>query len=307
MQPSTSILAAGLVGLAVFVAAPATAQPKPDAAAPAAPSVPPAPPAAATKPIPPMPPQGMPNPPSIERAFEMLDTDHDAVVTLAEALKGVGEHFDSVDQTKDGALDKAEFDSWFGRANPEAAQFFLALHDLDGDGKVTRAEFENPVKKRFALFDRNDDGKVTPEELGFARMLMTGGPAGMLVPPMSPTGPSEPRARTMPPQYMPPPSMPQGYPQGMPQGPMQSPPQGMPQGQMQGYPQGTPPGQMQQLPQFAPLGMPPSPQSLGPAPGVYGPGGQMWNQPVGPLGSGSGSNYPAGNRPLFNPQPLQLR
>ncbi len=249
-------LTAGLFGLTIGLTATAVL-----AAPPAQPAAPADEPAV-------MMPQGMPYAPSIEQVFEMLDADRDSVVTLAEALKGVGQHFDQVDLNKDGTLDKAEFESWFGRANPDAARFFLMLYDIDGDGKVTRAEFENPVKKRFALFDRNDDGKVTPDELRFARMLMSGGPTGLLVPPMAPSGgdaaamPSMAGAPLRPSQPMPP------------------------------YPSAAP--------QFVPQPMPqqPMPQSLVPAPGVYGPGGQMWNQPNGP----GRPMFQGGNGPLFSPQ-----
>ena len=244
---STS-LAAGLLGAALgLVGTPALA-----ASATPAPAAPPSEDAA-----PPAMPQGMPYPPSIEQVFEMLDADRDGIVTLAEALKGVGQHFDQVDQTKDGILDRSEFESWFGRANPDAARFYLALYDIDGDGKVTRAEFENPVKKRFALFDRNDDGKVTPDEVRIARMLMAGGPTALLVPPMAPVADAA-AAAPMPSATGAPP---------MPLRPSQP---------MPAYPNAP-------VPQYLPQGSPqPLPQSLVPPPGVYGPGGQNWNQPSGP-------------------------
>jgi len=250
----------------------------------------------------------MPFQPSVEAVFGLLDADNDGIVTLAEALKGVGEHFDAVDQNKDGVLDKAEFDSWFGRANPDASRFFLMLHDLDGDSKVTRAEFENPVKKRFALFDRNDDGKVTPEEVAFAKLLMQGGPAGLLVPPM-PAAPQE--APPMPPP-MPPQAMPMG--QGAPMGQVM--PQVMPQPVPQVMPQMGPQGmggqglQMapQQMPQFQQYQSAPGPQympqSQGPAPGVYGPGGQPWNP--GRMQGGMPSYQQGGERPMYAPQ-MQMR
>ena len=259
-----------VAGLAILLSAPVMAQPKS-----AAPAAAPAAGAPVAPPIPPM--SGMPQPPSIERVFEMLDTDHDGVVAVAEALKGVGEHFDAVDQNKDGTLEKAEFDSWFGRANQEASRFFLTLYDLDGDGKVTRTEFENPVKKRFALFDRNDDGKVTPEELGFARILMMGGPAGMLVPPMAPSGEAA---------VEPPPAM-RG---AQPIAPAMPPQMG----------QGISPYASAPGPQYMP-------QSSLPAPGVYGPGGQIWNQPIAPTGPGGQSipGYQGVGRPLMMPQPIR--
>jgi Ca2+-binding EF-hand superfamily protein len=255
----STILATGLLGLALGAGGTAALAASPAPAAPAAGD------ASAS-----MMPQGMPYPPTIEQVFEMLDGDHDGVVTLAEALKGIGQHFDMVDQNKDGTLDTGEFESWFGRANPEAARFFLSLYDIDGDGKVTKAEFENPVKKRFALFDRNDDGKVTPDELRFARMLMSGGPTSLLVPPMAPTAAEVPAPAPVA-------KMPLRPSQPMPQYPAASAPQAYPQ-------QAIPPAMQQQMP-----------QSLGPTPGVYGPGGQNWNPSTRPM-------FQGGNNPMYLPQ-----
>jgi hypothetical protein len=105
--------------------------------------------------------------------FDRFDTDKNGTVTVEEVLKTVDARFDQVDTDKNGTVDKAEAEGFFGKfAPPQAAQWFLARHDLDGDGKVTKAEFENPMKKRFALFDRNDDGKVTREELALAGPMM---------------------------------------------------------------------------------------------------------------------------------------
>ena len=105
----------------------------------------------------------------MERMFDRFDADKNGVVTLEEVVKSADARFDQVDTDKSGTVDKAEAEAFFAKfAPPQAAAHFLARHDLDGDGKVTRAEFETPMKKRFALFDRNDDGKVTREELALA-------------------------------------------------------------------------------------------------------------------------------------------
>ncbi|TBW40960.1 hypothetical protein EYW49_02045 [Siculibacillus lacustris] len=114
----------------------------------------------------------------VDRMFDKLDTDKDGAVTLAEAMAFVDARFDKIDTNHDGVIDRAEIDSWVGRRAPKAAEHFLAQHDLDGDGKVTKAEFEKPAKKLFALFDRNDDGKVTKDELEKAHAAMPHGPMG---------------------------------------------------------------------------------------------------------------------------------
>ncbi len=105
----------------------------------------------------------------MERMFTRFDANKDGTVTLEEFLAGAGTRFTEIDADKSGVVEKTEVETWFGRfAPPQAAAHFLGRHDIDGDGKVTKAEFENPLKKRFALFDRNDDGKVNHEELALA-------------------------------------------------------------------------------------------------------------------------------------------
>jgi Ca2+-binding EF-hand superfamily protein len=105
----------------------------------------------------------------LEKMFERFDTNKDGVVTLDEVVAFADAQFDKIDTNHDGVLDKTEIESWIGRRAPaEAVAHFIAVHDLDGDGKITKAEWEKPMKKRFALYDRNDDGKITKEEAALA-------------------------------------------------------------------------------------------------------------------------------------------
>jgi Ca2+-binding EF-hand superfamily protein len=50
----------------------------------------------------------------------------------------------------------------------ELAGHFLKEFDLNRDGKVTRAEFDQANAERFKKMDINGDGVITPDELALA-------------------------------------------------------------------------------------------------------------------------------------------
>ena len=108
------------------------------------------------------------------KMFEQADTDKDGAVSAAEFGARLEENHLAADRNGDGAVDRAEFvaaiearveNDRVKRRAGRIADRMLVRFDLDEDGKVTRAEFENRAKKHFALADWNDDGKVEPAEL----------------------------------------------------------------------------------------------------------------------------------------------
>lgn len=116
---------------------------------------------------------------------------------IAAQLKQTDVRFDALDTDKDGTVSRSEFDvagekTWLGgqraladrdkkdgtvmpdRAGrspgllsmptSHSAEGFLALYDTDGDGKVSRAEYDEDRAAQFARSDRNHDGELDREE-----------------------------------------------------------------------------------------------------------------------------------------------
>lgn len=124
-----------------------------------------------------------------------LDRDNDKAVTLDEYLKRRTETFTRQDKNQDGVLEESELAlGGPGRRVQNAEQRLQTLMqrlDQDGDGKLTRAEFErDPVvaggkadragkpaslraierqKQLFAFYDRNADGVLETAEYEAAR------------------------------------------------------------------------------------------------------------------------------------------
>ncbi len=73
--------------------------------------------------------------------------------------------FDRLDLNSDGALDASEVDIAVKQRTTRRISNALRRFDQDGDGQVTRAEFEKPSRDRFASRDINEDGKITEEDL----------------------------------------------------------------------------------------------------------------------------------------------
>ena len=73
--------------------------------------------------------------------------------------------FDGLDLNSDGALDASEVEIGVKQRVTRQISKAMRRFDKDGDGKITRAEFEQPSRDRFASRDVNGDGKITEEDL----------------------------------------------------------------------------------------------------------------------------------------------
>ena len=89
---------------------------------------------------------------------QMLDTDNDATVDLAEAKKAASALFDRLDRDHDGTLDQREL------AGRLSAKEFSAA-DPDHDGTLTKDEYLAVVEQRFNAANGDSDGTLDAKEL----------------------------------------------------------------------------------------------------------------------------------------------
>lgn len=100
----------------------------------------------------------------VDRMFKRLDPQNTGTITLEQALARRDKLFDKIDTNKDGVLDKAELTAYYGARGSGLVDRILKKYDPSNTGKISKADFDKPAKKRFALLDLNDDGRITKDE-----------------------------------------------------------------------------------------------------------------------------------------------
>lgn len=119
------------------------------------------------------------------------DANKDGVITLDEAMASATRRFEQLDRTKDGAVDKADFDALRKETADYRVQRFMHEYGADKDRKVTRDQFFGRAKERFAERDINRDGRLDRQDMmpgmgpdagpggpGRGRGMMDRGPMG---------------------------------------------------------------------------------------------------------------------------------
>lgn len=106
----------------------------------------------------------------LQRLFQRLDRDGDQRLERSE-VEGhpyLERHFERLDQQKRGYLSPADLRPPAGAAGANArAQRFLTRADRNGDNQLDRQEVEPfPwLQRLFDEIDRNDDGRISGDEL----------------------------------------------------------------------------------------------------------------------------------------------
>jgi Ca2+-binding EF-hand superfamily protein len=111
--------------------------------------------------------------------FRAIDADGDGYLSGAELTGFQRKVFDALDEDADGQFDLGQLIAILGRQAEEkgldAARRALMEErwvarftgvDMNGDGIVTREEFELSHARRFASKDRDGDGRLSRLELG---------------------------------------------------------------------------------------------------------------------------------------------
>ena len=111
--------------------------------------------------------------------IERFDTNKSGSISAEEFITARTSHFDTVDADGDGELTRDELVARMERRKLERrADRMIRRMDLNGDGKVTKAETENRARKRFALMDRDDSGALEQGEVRKAARMMKRGAKG---------------------------------------------------------------------------------------------------------------------------------
>lgn len=112
--------------------------------------------------------------------IENWDLDEDGQVSLQEAQEKRSELFVMFDQDEDNTLNSVEYELFDDTRRADMDEnagghkkgpmrnadqgMNREFNDVDGDGVVSKAEFNSKSKDWFILMDRNEDGVVTTDD-----------------------------------------------------------------------------------------------------------------------------------------------
>ena len=96
--------------------------------------------------------------------FDTIDADDDGTLTQAEIDRLRNDRHAMHDADDDGNLSLEEFSGlWHETTRPFTVRAFQML-DTDGDGVITRAEYDRPLAGIVERLDRDSDGRLSLRE-----------------------------------------------------------------------------------------------------------------------------------------------
>lgn len=100
-----------------------------------------------------------------ERALHRLDLNGDGAISPVEAGAVQAVRFLRLDADGDGTVTQEEMFARMQKRIAERVAKRFAMMDRNGDGRVERAEFDENGAERFARLDSDGDGRVSGEEI----------------------------------------------------------------------------------------------------------------------------------------------
>ncbi len=122
--------------------------------------------------------------------MNVLDTNHDGNLSASELRQAVQNSVQSLflaaDRNGDGQLDPAELNQAVIDLGRTAVQTAFNAADTDKNGAVSQAEFDKAIMKPghvlFKIFDANNDGQISPDELRSGMQILVRELRSMRVP-----------------------------------------------------------------------------------------------------------------------------
>ena len=100
-----------------------------------------------------------------EKMFDRFDTNGDGAISKIEVENVRKSEILKHDANKDGKINLQEFEAlWVGYMRERMVDHFQKL-DADGDAVITDEEIAKPLNKVMSWMDRNNDDKLTKDEL----------------------------------------------------------------------------------------------------------------------------------------------
>jgi Ca2+-binding EF-hand superfamily protein len=117
-------------------------------------------------------------------AFAQLDTLPDRPIKRSEVVAVLNRQFAEMDSNHDGFISPAEFEAYRARqasgalpgdlgAFAHVGAHWFEKNDVNGDGRISRAEAAARPLKMFDMVDMNHDGVIGPEERKMASLMMS--------------------------------------------------------------------------------------------------------------------------------------
>ncbi len=96
------------------------------------------------------------------RGVMRFDANRDGGVTFDEFVAGRQDRFDRFDADTNGVVTTAEIDAYLMKRLVQRRDRILKMRDFNGDGSISKQEFEFGLQQKFTRLDRDGNGRLEP-------------------------------------------------------------------------------------------------------------------------------------------------